>query len=224
MNKIIMAVITAIILAIPAWVHAQTVEETDVTVETESSNYGSYGSGSSSGSSYSSSGTTVGNYAIKIGPVGNIYVVDSNTELDPGFGGFIAFDYRFHPHFSAEAGVMATLQDGTGISAGDNNILLLGVPTFDLKYYFLGESRWDPYALLGFGFYALTEGSIDNGTSAFGVGANLGLGVDYFITEHISLGISAIFRAIALIESFSGNQNGSSLFPFSMAGNFAYHF
>jgi outer membrane protein W len=176
--------------------------------------------------SYSSSSNTasVGNYAIKIGPMGNIYIVDSNTELSPGVGGFVAFDYRFHPKFSLEAGIFATLQDGSGISGGDNNILLLGIPTVDIKYYFLADSRWDPYTVLGFGCYTLTEGSNDNGSTAFGIGANLGLGVDYYVTSHFSLGLAATFRAIAFIESIGGDHNGSSLFPFSMAGNAAYHF
>jgi hypothetical protein len=88
----------------------------------------------------------------------------------------------------------------------------------------MAESRWDPYALLGFGFFILTEGSTDNGTTAIGVGSNLGLGLDYYFTEHISVGVSAIFRAIAMIQSFGGDHNGSALFPFSMAGNFSYHF
>lgn len=117
-----------------------------------------------------------------------------------------------------------TLQDGTGISAGDNNTLLLAIPTFDLKYYFLGESRWDPYVLLGVGFYALTEGSANNGTTAVGIGSNIGIGTDFYITERLSLGVTASFRAIALIESIGGNRNGNSLYPFSMSGNVAYHF
>ena len=175
-------------------------------------------------SSSSSNSAAVGNFAIKIGPVGNIYVVDANTQLDPGIGGYIAFDYRFHPHWSAEVGVMVTLQDGTGISAGDKNTLLLGIPTFDLKYYFLGESRWDPYVLLGVGFYAITEGSNNNGSTAFGIGSNMGIGCDFYITERFSVGVTASFRPIAFIESIGGNRNGNSLFPFSMYGNFAYHF
>lgn len=219
MKKFLIAASALILCIVPATLNAQTTpEETDVYGE---SDYHSQPVASSYGNSSSGS---VGSFAIKIGPVGNIFVVDSNTQLDPGIGGYIAFDYRFHPHFSAEAGVMVTVQDGTGISSGDNNILLLGIPTFDLKYYFIGDSRWDPYALLGFGFYALTEGSAENGTTAVGVGANLGIGCDYFVTEHVSLGAAAIFRSIALIESIGGDRNGSALFPFSLSANFAYHF
>lgn len=169
--------------------------------------------------------SAAGNYSIGIGPVGNIYVVDSNPELGLGIGGYLYFDYRWSPQFSTQFGVIVTTQDGEGITAGDNGIEFLGIPTFDLKFYILSEpSRWDPYGLIGMGVYAVTEGSANNGTWALGIGANLGLGTDFYLTEHISLGLAAVFRSIGLINSTSGTNNGTALFPFSMMGNFAYHF
>ncbi len=169
--------------------------------------------------------TASGNYTVGIGPFGNIYVVDSAPELSPGIGGYLFFDYRWSPQFSTQFGVMVGVQDGKGISSGDDNILFMGIPTFDLKFYILtNPSRWDPYGLIGVGFYAVTEGSADNGTTAFGIGADLGIGTDFYITERFSVGVSAIFRSIGLIDSTSGGRNGTALFPFSMQGNFAYHF
>ena len=169
--------------------------------------------------------TASGNYSIGIGPFGNVYVVDSTPELSPGIGGYLFFDYRWSPQFSTQFSVMVGVQDGKGVSDGDNNILFMGIPTFDLKFYLLtNPSRWDPYGLIGVGFYTVTEGSADNGTTALGIGANLGIGTDFYITERFSLGMAAIFRSIGLIDSTSGGQNGTALFPFSMQGNFAYHF
>ncbi len=169
--------------------------------------------------------SAAGNFSVGLGPVGNVYVVDTNPELDPGVGGYIYFDYRWSPQFSTQVGVLVTTQDGTGISNGDNGIEFLGIPTFDLKFYILSEpSRWDPYGLIGMGVYATTEGSVDNGTWAIGIGANLGLGTDFYITEKWSVGLVAIFRSIGLITSTSGSNNGTALFPFSMMGNVAYHF
>jgi hypothetical protein len=169
--------------------------------------------------------SSAGNYSVGIGPIGNIYVVDSNPELDLGVGGYLYFDYRWSPQFSTQFGVVVTTQDGTGISAGDNGIEFLGIPTFDLKFYILSEpSRWDPYGLIGMGVYAVSEGSRNNGTWALGIGANLGLGTDFYITERISVGLAAVFRSIGLIDSTSGANNGTALFPFSMMGNVAYHF
>ncbi|PIU55782.1 MAG: hypothetical protein COS89_06675, partial [Deltaproteobacteria bacterium CG07_land_8_20_14_0_80_38_7] len=112
-------------------------------------------------------GSTAGNFSVGLGPVGNIFVVDSNPELDPGVGGYVYFDYRWSPQFSTQFGVLVTTEDGTGISRGDNGIEFLGIPTFDLKFFMLSSpSRWDPYALIGMGFYAISEGSTNNGTVA----------------------------------------------------------
>lgn len=170
-------------------------------------------------------GTAGGNFTIGLGPLGNIYIVDSNPQLDPGVGGYVYFDYRWSPQFSTQFGVLVTTQDGTGISNGDNGIEFLGIPTFDLKFYILSEpSRWDPYGLLGIGVYAVTEGTAKNGTTAVGVGADVGLGTDFYITERISVGMAAIFRSIGLIDSTGGQRNGTALFPFSMLGNIAFHF
>ncbi len=172
-----------------------------------------------------SAGTSGGNFSVGLGPVGNIFVVDSRPELDPGVGGYVFFDYRWSPQFSTQFGVMVTTEDGTGISDGDNGIEFLGIPTFDLKFYILKEpSRWDPYALIGMGVYAVTEGTAKDGTTAVGIGANMGIGTDFYITESLSVGLAAIFRSIGLIDSTSGPNNGTALFPFSLMGNIAYHF
>lgn len=170
-------------------------------------------------------GSAAGNFTIGLGPLGNVFIVDSNPELDPGVGGYVFLDYRWSPQFSTQFGVVVTTEDGTGISNGDNGIEFLGIPTFDLKFYILSEpSRWDPYGLLGMGVYAVTEGTAKNGTTAIGVGANLGLGCDFYVTERFSVGLAAVFRSIGLIDSTSGANNGTALFPFSMMGNVAYHF
>ncbi len=172
-----------------------------------------------------SAGNSGGNFSVGLGPVGNIFVVDSRPELDPGVGGYVFFDYRWSPQFSTQFGVMVTTEDGTGISDGDNGIEFLGIPTFDLKFYILKEpSRWDPYALIGMGVYAVTEGTAKDGTTAVGIGANMGIGTDFYITESLSVGLAAIFRSIGLIDSTSGPNNGTALFPFSLMGNIAYHF
>ena len=169
-------------------------------------------------------GSAAGNYSVGLGPVGNIFVVDSNPELDPGIGGYVYFDYRWSPQFSTQFSIIVTTEDGTGISAGDNGIEFLGLPTFDLKFYlFSKESRWDPYGLIGVGFYATTEGSADNGTFAFGIGADLGIGCDFYISERFSLGLATVFRSIGFIDSISGNQNATAQFPLSLMANVAYH-
>ena len=174
--------------------------------------------------SFSLPAWAVGNYSVGFGPVGNIFVVDARPELDPGVGGQVYFDYRWSPQFSTQFGVTISTQDGTGSSSGDDGILFIGMPTFDLKFFlFNTKSRFDPYGLIGLGVYAVTEGSRSNASTAIGVGADLGLGCDYYINENISVGLSAIYRSIGLIDKTSGSNNGTALFPFTLGGAVAWH-
>jgi outer membrane protein W len=166
-----------------------------------------------------------GNFSFGIGPVGNIFVIDGSPELSPGVGGYLFFDYRWSPQFSTQFSVIVTTEDGKGISEGNDGIVWLGMPTFDLKFYILSEpSRWDPYGLIGVGGFAVTNGSKDDGTFAIGIGSDLGIGTDFYLTEKLSLGLTAMFRAIALIDSPSGKNQTKAIFPVSLMGNIAYHF
>lgn len=165
------------------------------------------------------------NFAIGIGPMGNIFVVDASPEMEPGVGGYLFFDYRWSPQLSTQISIIVTTEDGQGISNGDNGIEFLGIPTFDVKFYLLSsESHWDPYVMGGVGIYAISEGTTSNGTFAVGMGANAGIGCDYYLTQKWSVGLMATFRSIGLIDSTSGSNNGTAVFPVSLAGNVAYHF
>ncbi len=165
------------------------------------------------------------NFTIGGGPMGNIFIVDARPELDPGVGGYLYFDYRWSPQISTQFNIIVTTEDGTGISNGDNGIEFLGIPTINLKYYLLSsESHWDPYLMAGIGIYAISEGTASNGTFAVGFGADAGIGLDYYLTEKWSFGLAGSFRSIGLIDSTSGNNNGTAIFPFSMAGNVGFHF
>ncbi len=165
-------------------------------------------------------------YTFGIGPVGNIFVVDTDPELSPGVGGYLFFDYRWSPQLSTQVSVIVTTEDGKGRNAGDNGIEFLGIPTFDIKYYLISSvSRWDPYLMVGIGFYAISEGTngADN-TFAVGVGANAGVGCDFYFNDRWSTGITASFRSVGLIDSTKGPNNGTAIFPVTLTGNIAYHF
>lgn len=160
-----------------------------------------------------------GNYTIGMGPVGNIYLTDRRPEMDPGVGALIYFDYRWSPELSTTATIMLLDEDGTNSDQGQNHIIFLGIPTFDVKYYFVANpSRWDPFALAGIGYYVVTHGSNGRG-AASGLGAQLGTGFDYYITSRLSLGITGYFRSLALLGSGS---TGS--FPLSFDGRLGFHF
>ena len=164
-----------------------------------------------------------GNFTVGAGAVGNLFMVDTRPEMDPGVGGFAYLDYRWSPQLSTTFSVIVTTENGTGPDKGDDSIQFLGIPTFDIKYYFISHtSRWDPYVHTGVGFYTITEGSKNNGTLAMGIGANLGTGVDYYLNDTWSLGLDATYRSIGLLDSFGGP--GTAVFPLSLSGQVGYHF
>ncbi len=164
-------------------------------------------------------------FSVGLGPVGNIFVIDTIPVLNPGWGGHTFFQYRFADQFAFQAAFILSTQSGTGVSAGDSGILFLGMPTVDLKYYFLRDApRFDPFVSIGTGLYIMTEGGISNSTGGVGIGANLGAGFDYFFTPIVSAGFHGVFRSIAIISDFSTPSNSSAVFPFSLMANIAFHF
>ncbi len=164
-------------------------------------------------------------FAVGMGPVGNVYVIDTVPVMDPGIGGYTFFQYRFLEQLAFQAGFMITTQGGSSVSANDDSILFLGMPTIDLKYYFLtGDSAFDPFISLGTGFYILTEGDVSNNSGGVGIGANLGVGVDYYVTQTISVGFEGVFRSIGIISDLGTPSNSTAIFPYSLMANVAFHF
>jgi outer membrane protein with beta-barrel domain len=154
--------------------------------------------------------------------LGNFFLTNGGPNLDIGPGGGLFFDYRFNQRWSIETDLFFSFHDGEGAFKGDNNMLLLGVPTVELKFYFRGhESSIDPYALAGLGVYVLTEGSINNNSSGFGLGGNIGLGSDFYVMPRLSLGVAVKFRPIALIQA---NNASAGLINLGAIGSIAWHF
>ena len=164
-------------------------------------------------------------FSVGLGPTGSIFLIDTTPVLSPGVGGHFFFDYRFHEQMAFSTSFLLSTQNGTSVSAGDDNILFLGMPAFDIKFYFLKDDpRFDPYAATGVGVYWLTEGNTSNSTGGVGFGTQLGLGFDYYLSEQISLGFEGVFRSIALIRDFGTPSGSTAIFPYSLQGNIAFHF
>lgn len=160
-----------------------------------------------------------GNFTIGLGPIGNYYLTNRRPEMNMGIGANIFFDYRWSPELSTTTSIQMLVQSGKDRDAGENNIILMGIPTFDINYYFItNPSRWDPYASVGVGFYVLTNGSRGRGLAS-GLGAQLGGGVNYYVSTKVSVGAQAQFRSIAML---GGGATGS--FPLSLLGRVGYHF
>ena len=154
--------------------------------------------------------------------MGNFFLTKSNPDLKIGPGGGLFFDYRFNQRWAIQTDLSVSFHNGKNASAGDQNILLLEVPSIELKFYMRStEGKVDPYVSVGLGVYVLTEGSINNNSGGAGMGGNVGLGVDFYIIEQLSLGIAAKFRPIAIIQ---GGGRSAGLINFGMIGMLAYHF
>ncbi len=164
------------------------------------------------------------NMSVGVGPSGHFYFVNGNPALSTGLGGHIFFDYRWAPQISTQFSVNVTTQDGKRANSGDNDLLLFSIPTVDFKYYFLKSGgRFDPYGLLGVGFFLISEGSRSDGTFAVGFGADAGAGIDFYLTPTLSTNLAAVFHSIGMIGALKGD-NGSGLFPFATTGSLAFHF
>ena len=168
------------------------------------------------------------NMTIGIMAMGNIQLIDTLPDIDPGPGGGVYFDYRFNQRFSISIDAWATTHGGGGPSNGDEGIEFLGIPTFTIKLYFMDDEsgKWDPFAGLGLGVFALSEGSVENGTNGVGLGGQLEVGFDYHFTDVISAGFSGVFRSAAIITSLDngGGSNSSGMVPFSLVGRVGFHF
>ncbi len=164
-------------------------------------------------------------FTVGLGPAGNIFLIDTVPILDPGFGGYVFFDYRFLEQIAFSTSFIITTQDGTNVSRGDNGILFLGMPTLDMKFFFRrGDPRFDPFVATGVGFYWVTEGSIGNSTGGVGLGAQVGVGFDYYFSQQISAGFEGVFRSVGLITNLGTPSASTALFPYSLLGNVAFHF
>jgi len=167
------------------------------------------------------------NLTIGLMGMGNIQLLNTIPEFDPGPGGGVYFDYRFNQRFSIQIDAWATTHDGTGPSRGDNGIELIGIPTFTIKVYFMDDetSRWDPYAGIGIGIFATSEGTIENGTNGLGLGGQIDVGFDYYLSDLFSLGFSGVFRSAGIITSLSNSgNNATAIIPFSLIGRLGFHF
>lgn len=174
--------------------------------------------------SHSAEARSSKNMTIGLLAMGNIQLIDTQPEFDPGPGGGVYFDYRFNQRFSIQIDVWATNHSGNNTFEGDS-FELLGIPTFTIKLYFMDDeaSRWDPYAGLGVGAFATTEGSVANGTQGVGLGAQIEVGVDYYLTDIFSVGFAGAFRSAGIINSLDQNR-ATALIPFTVMGRAGFHF
>jgi opacity protein-like surface antigen len=108
--------------------------------------------------------------------------------FDTGVGFDVWAGQRFHPNFAAE--LELEYVDHINLSTVDTNFLTF---TGNLKAY-LATGRCQPFALVGIGVtrFGIDAGVLGSGSeSAFG--ARFGGGLDYYISENVSLGTTASY-------------------------------
>ena len=117
--------------------------------------------------------------------------------FDPAYGFDVWGGYRFHPNFSGELQLEYL-----------NGFTLLGPIKFqaitftgNLKAYLL-TGRWQPFALVGLGLGWQEENFTSIGATGFA--ARFGGGLDYYLTEKLSLDINAAY--ILQTGSLSGSD------------------
>ncbi len=153
---------------------------------------------------------------------GNFQIINTFPELDLGAGGGIAFEYRFNQHWGIQTSLSVFDHNGSGPQKGDKGILLLNVPSIDLKYYLLGdEKRFDPFLRAGLGISVLTGGTVSNNSGGAGMGAQIGIGSDFYLNDAFSLGVEVQFKTAGIIR---GNSQSSAMIFLPVLGNFTYHF
>ncbi len=153
---------------------------------------------------------------------GNFHLIDTFPDLDLGAGGGIAFEYRFNQHWGIQTSLGVFDHNGSGAQRGDNGILVLNVPSIDLKYYLLNdEKRIDPFLRAGLGLTVITGGSISNNSGGAGMAAQIGVGSDFYLNDSFSLGVEVQFKTAGIIR---GNSQSSAMIFLPVLGNFTYHF
>lgn len=158
-------------------------------------------------------------------------------KIDGAWGGTLFGGYSFTSRWAIEVGYTKTKHDatfGTRKLTADYHSL-----DIDFKYHFLDDTHAvRPYGLFGLNIDVL---NVKDGTRAgsfgptigdakyIGSGLNLGLGVDYFVTEHVSTGLGATYRFVQYSSAESPNTSGGLTENVSGDGyavnlNVAYHF
>ena len=151
------------------------------------------------------------------GQLMGIGAVDQTAGEDQGylsrFGGGIGLfgGVRLSPHWSLEGNWTFALHDEAiaGPNVGDGHfesIYLMSV-TADVKVHLPTNSPMEPYLQVGGGL--LMSGAIhlddrvEQRPDSFGVGAmiNAGVGLDLWVTRHISMGARVLYRGMAMGEA-----------------------
>jgi hypothetical protein len=130
--------------------------------------------------------------------------------LSEGEGGMLNFGYGFTDRFT----VWLTLIGSDHTSNVDNSTTSFGGVEVNLQHKFNTRSRWQPYAKVGGGLYALDEE--DSQVVLIGGGINLAVGLDFFFAKHFGVGAEIMLKKLDYFSRHFETETGgvtTDLYP-----------
>ncbi len=169
-------------------------------------------------------------FHLGIGVHGTSVFADSDSGITNGLAsgaGFdVGFGWRVAPSFSLDFNWMMSFHDAGEQSAGPEAALMHF--SMDGRFFLTDRSRQtQPYILAGIGAYILGRDSWEFDTLS-GIGFQLGGGVDFFISKHVSIGGKLLYRG-AYLDNAESSWPGfptetAWLSAFSYGGDLKFHF
>lgn len=168
-------------------------------------------------------------FHISIGVNGTSVLSSDGSRLTEGLdtgGGFdIGIGWRLGA-ISLDASWMMSFHNAGQLGANDE--ATLGTLALDARFFLSDRSHaLQPYLQLGVGLYVLGRDSWDS-EGLTGVGVQVGGGVDFYVTKHVSIGGKLLYRGAHLDNSdstWSGFPSESTwLSAFTYGGDLKFHF
>lgn len=117
-------------------------------------------------------------------------------DADAGGGIGLILGYGFTPGLSLEIDWNATVHTATVPGGGTPSDAGLGAFILALKYNFLSDQPLQPFLRAGVGGYAFTLKDPRGDFKLTGSGLDVGLGADYYVSPHFSIGAGLSRRLI----------------------------
>lgn len=157
-------------------------------------------------------------------------VLSSNSEITDGLGsgaGFdLSFGWRIAPTFSLDFNWMTSFHDAGDSASGSE--AALSHFSIDGRIFLADKSRQvQPYLQAGIGAYILGRDSWEYDTLT-GVGFQLGGGIDFYLSRHVSIGGKLLYRGAHLDNAEDAwptfPTESTWLSAFTYGGDLKFHF
>jgi opacity protein-like surface antigen len=144
--------------------------------------------------------------------------------LESGGGMAIWGGLHVNHRLSLELGWLGSMHNPTRVNTWygpETDYLLLEAVTADARVHLDRSGDFDPYLQGGLGFYFMGRESV--GADAVGTGFQLGAGFDFWLGEHVTLGLRALYRGIAMGPP-DGAENDVFVSAATVEGSLGLHF